>query len=108
MEISKKDWKLFREKLAGWQENYMDKLTKEYIELLSDENKNASDKFWELEKRIKQDKKHPGVIMKMQKSEAIWNIVYLIRLGVVKYEDLSDFSDDLKQEVKMLLDRNRG
>ena len=31
MEISKKDWKLFREKLAGWQENYMDKLTKEYI-----------------------------------------------------------------------------
>ena len=28
MEISKKDWKLFREKLAGWQENYMDKLTK--------------------------------------------------------------------------------
>lgn len=55
MEISKKDWKLFRENLASWQENYMDKLTKQYIELLSDENKNASDKFWELEKRIKQD-----------------------------------------------------
>ena len=71
MEISKKDWKLFRENLASWQENYMDKLTKQYIELLSDENKNASDKFWELEKRIKQDKKHPGVIMEMQKSEAI-------------------------------------
>lgn len=45
MEISKKDWKLFREKLAIWQENYMNKLTKEYIELLNDENKNASDKF---------------------------------------------------------------
>lgn len=41
MEISKKDWKLFRENLASWQENYMDKLTKQYIELLSDENKNA-------------------------------------------------------------------
>lgn len=108
MEISKKDWKLFREKLVGWQENYMNKLTKEYIELLSDENKNASDKFWELEKRIKQDKKHPGVIMEMRKSEAIWNIVYLIGLGVIEYGDLADFSDDLKQEVKMLLDRNRG
>lgn len=108
MEISKKDWKLFREKLVGWQENYMDKLTKEYIELLSVENKNASDKFWELEKRIKQDKKHPGVIMRMSKSEAIWDIVYLIRLGVIEYDDLADFSDDLKQAVKMLLDRNRG
>lgn len=108
MEISKKDWKLFREKLAEWQESYMDKLTKEYIELISDENKNASDKFWELEKRIKQDKKHPGVIMEMNKSEAIWNIVYLIRLDVIECEDLADFSDDLKQTVRVLLDRNRG
>lgn len=100
MEISKKDWKLFREKLAIWQENYMNKLTKEYIELLNDENKNASDKFWELEKRIKKDRKHPGVIMEMSKSEAMWNIVYLIRLGVIEYDDLADFTDDLKLAVK--------
>ena len=26
MEISKRDWKLFREKLPAWQENYMDRL----------------------------------------------------------------------------------
>lgn len=89
-------------------ENYMDKLTKEYIELLSNENRNASDKFWEIEKRIKQDKKHPGVIMEMRKSEAIWNIVYLIRLGVIEYNDLADFTDDLKQAVKMILDESRG
>ena len=108
MEISKKDWKLFREKLAGWQENYMDKLTKEYIDLLSDENKNASDKFWELEKRIKKDKKHPGVIMEKSKSEAIWNIVYLIRLNVIAYDDLVDFSDELKESVALILDRNKG
>ncbi len=107
MEISKKDWKLFREKLAVWQENYMNKLTKEYIELLNEENKNASDKFWELEKRIKKDKKHPGVIMEMSKSEAIWNIVDLIRIDVITYEDLAEFSDDLKQAVKMIFDRNR-
>ena len=24
MDISKKDWKLFRERLLGWQENYME------------------------------------------------------------------------------------
>ena len=29
MDISKKDWKLFREKLPDWQENYMDKLNKQ-------------------------------------------------------------------------------
>ena len=41
MEISKKDWKLFREKLAEWQENYMERLNKEYITLLSADDKNA-------------------------------------------------------------------
>lgn len=46
--------------------------------------------------------------MDMSKSEVIWNIVYLIRLGVIEYNDLADFTDDLKQAVKMILDRNRG
>jgi hypothetical protein len=35
IEISKSDWKLFRERLPEWQEHYMERLTKEYIELLS-------------------------------------------------------------------------
>ena len=104
MEISKKDWKLFREKLAGWQENYMAQLNKEYIALLSSEDKKASEKFWELEKRIKKDRKHPGVIMEMTKSQAIENIVALIRLDVITYEDLADFSDDLKQVVEIILE----
>lgn len=31
MDISKKDWALFREKLAGWQEVYMEKLLQECL-----------------------------------------------------------------------------
>ena len=45
MEISKRDWKLFREKLPGWQESYMEKPCTEYIKLLSRDS-DASDKFW--------------------------------------------------------------
>ena len=45
--------------------------------------------------------------MEMSKSQAIWNIVELIRLDVITYEDLADFCDDLKQAVEMILDRNR-
>ena len=56
MDISKKDWKLYREKLPGWQERYMEGLVKEYIDILSSDEKEASDKFWELEERIKKDK----------------------------------------------------
>jgi len=42
--FTEKDWKLFRNKIADWQESYMDRLGKEYIELLS-EDVNPSDKF---------------------------------------------------------------
>lgn len=105
MEISKKDWKLFREKLAVWQENYMARLIKDYIALLSAEDRNASDKFWELDNKIRTDRRHPGVILNVRKSEAIYDILRLIRLGVITYEDLSDFSEELQQTVKLILDR---
>ena len=35
--FTKKDWALFREKIVEWQETYMDKLNKEYIDLLNSE-----------------------------------------------------------------------
>ncbi len=53
MDISKKDWKLFRERLSDWQEKYMESLVKEYANFLNDDKNPASEKFWELEKRIK-------------------------------------------------------
>ena len=35
MVVSKSDWKLFQEKVGQWQENYMERLNKKYIKLLS-------------------------------------------------------------------------
>lgn len=35
--FSEKDWKIFRSKIAGWQEAYIDKLNKEYMEILNGE-----------------------------------------------------------------------
>ena len=48
-DILKSDWKLFQERVPGWQEHYMERLIKEYVELLNSPV-NASDRFWKLEK----------------------------------------------------------
>ena len=37
MEVSKTDWKLYREKLPKWQETYMEKLIVKYVEYLQSE-----------------------------------------------------------------------
>ena len=104
MEVSKSDWKLFRACIGDWQETYMERLVKEYMDLLDGEE-NASDKFWKLEERIKKDKKHPGVMLELSKGNMIFDIVALINSGVITTADLADFSDELKESVDFLLHR---
>lgn len=46
--VNEYDWKLFRQRLPGWQEAYMQKLIDEYTAMLTGPGA-ASDKFWDLE-----------------------------------------------------------
>ena len=101
MEVSKSDWKLFRERVVDWQEAYMERLVNEYMDLL-DGAENASDKFWKLEERIKKDKKHPGVMLELSKENMIFDIVALINSGVITTADLEGFSDKLRESVDFL------
>ncbi|MBC8587746.1 multidrug transporter [Paratissierella segnis] len=102
--FTKRDWTLFRNKIADWQESYMDRLNKEYIELLS-EDANPSEKFWSLDKRIKEDRKKTGVQLEMSRSKLIYNIISLINDGAISFEDLKEFSDELKETVSAFIDR---
>lgn len=102
--FTKKDWTLFRNKIAGWQENYMDRLNKEYIELLS-EDIVPSEKFWALDKRMKEDKRKKGVWIEMSRSDLIYNIVDLINEDAISLDDLEEFSDELKKTVRFIIER---
>ena len=102
--FKKRDWTLFKNKIADWQESYMDGLNKEYIELLS-EDANPSEKFWRLDKRIKEDRKKTGVQLEMSRSKLISNIISLINDGAISYEDLEEFSDELKETVSVFVER---
>lgn len=76
----------------------MDRLNKEYIELLSEDAK-PSVKFWKLDERIKEDRKKTGVILEMKRSALLYNIISLINDGAITFDDLEGFSDELKESV---------
>ena len=97
--FSEKDWKLFRNKISDWKEAYMEKLNKAYVALLSGKG-NASDKFWKLEKRIREDKKDCGVQCEMSRSNQFYIMLSLLNEGAITFDDLEDFSDDLKDTMK--------
>ena len=102
--FTKRDWALFRSKIGGWQEAYMGRLCDEYIELLSGDG-DPSEKFWQLEKRIRSDKRNPGVQLEMTRTNFIYNIISLISNDVISMKDLEDFSDKLKETVRVFLER---
>ena len=96
---SKKDWMLFRSKIGEWQENYIDRLNQEYINLLSKPCL-PSEKVWELEKRIREDKHSPGVQIKMSRSDLFLNVLSLLKHGVIQIEDLDEFSPEFREKVE--------
>ena len=101
IDIKKSDWKLFRERLPEWQEKYMERLVEEYVELLKSDAL-ASDKFWELEERIKQDKRKPGVHLTLEKKNVDIDLKQLIKDEVIGFKDLDGFSPELIDRVVKL------
>lgn len=102
--FTKRDWALFRSKIGSWQEAYIGRLCDEYIELLSGDG-DPSEKFWQLDKRIRSDRRNPGVRIEMTRTNFIYNIISLINNDVISMKDLEDFSDKLKETVRVFLER---
>ncbi len=98
LRFTENDWKLFKSKIGGWQEAYMEKLNREYIALLELDN-NASAKFWELEKRIKTDRRSVGVRAEMTRAQFIPNLIALVNDGAITLNDLSEFSEELRETI---------
>ena len=82
----------------------MNRLNKDYIEILSQEGKNPSDIFWELDSRLKCDKKLTGVIARdMKRSNMYGLLINLLREDTITLEDLSDFSEELQERLRWLV-----
>lgn len=105
--VNEKDWKLFRSRLPGWQEAYMEKLLHEYADILNGDGI-ASDKFWALDERIRRDKGNPGVLItEMRRSRMQTNLLHLLDCGVITADDLDGFSDELREDLSWVV-RSRG
>ena len=103
-EVNEKDWKLFRSRVGEWQEAYMEKLCREYAAMLTGDG-SASEKFWELDKRIYEDKRSPGVILEMKRSLMDHNIMQLLDEEVISLDDLEGFSDEFRNRMHTFMRR---
>ena len=94
------DWKIYRANIARWQENYMSKLLCEYKKII-DSTLNPSERFWQLDERIKNDKRKPGVLIESKRSILFDNLAELLNDGAITLDDLSQFSEYAQEKVKL-------
>ena len=85
---NKHDWQLLKKRLPGWQEAFMSSRIREYTKLLSDEIKLASNRFWQLDKMIKEDRKISGVIVELLPTLMDLIPLNLLREGAITKSDL--------------------
>ena len=103
MQPNERDWKLFRKKLPEWQEAFMEHMIEEYKQVLCGDVP-ASEKFWTLEKRIRNDKRYTGVIARdVCRSNMCLLLLNLLQEGAITENDLRDFSKELRDAMKMML-----
>lgn len=96
------DWKLFRKRVPVWQERYVGRLMEEYRAIL-DSEESSSEKFWALEKRIRQDKKSLGVIVDMRRSTMQVELLQMLLQGVIQPSDLEGFSQELRDSLTFIM-----
>ena len=62
----------------------------------------ASKNFWDLEKRLFEDKGSIGIFVDMRRSTMRQNILALLRDEIIIFDDLNDFSEELKSDIKCI------
>ena len=100
--IKESDWKVLRKHLPQWQEDFIAVLLREYREILN-QPVSTAERFWTLEKRIREDRKLTGVVVTdLRRSRAYETIASLLVCKAISEEDLCVFSEETQEIVKQL------
>lgn len=100
--VNDDDWYLYRKLLPVWQDRYIKKLNKEYIEILNGPS-SASDNFWLLKKRIDKDSLSEGVIVDASRSKMCNTIMNMLLKKIITTDDIKDFSEELRLPLEGVL-----
>ena len=75
---------------------------REYAEFLTDDRCQPSERFWTLNKRIREARRKPGVQLELRKQNVVFDLAHLIADGAVLLDELDGFSEELQNMVREL------
>ena len=103
------DWKKFSAMVPMLRERYLATQNARIAQMLNDPKKNETGRFWDaMDEMKKEAKKLQTCLDGHSRSEMIFHLVLMRKVGMVKKEDLADFSEDLQKQVFDEPIRKRG
>ncbi len=100
------DWKLFRKKVPEVRERYLMAKNDELVRMLMDREKTPTECFWDTFDKMKKEKKIlEDCLDRHSRSYMFTAMILMRRHGMLKREDLKDFSSELQSEIEEVLRR---
>jgi hypothetical protein len=94
------DWKKFRSMLPVWRERYLAEKNRRIAALLADANKTETDRFWNAERLIGKEARVLQRCLDDIRRSRMWERLAEMRgAGMIRREDLADFSEELQRQV---------
>ena len=94
------DWKKFRAMLPVWRERYLAERNRQIAAALSDAKKTETERFWEAEKLIGKEARILQRCLDDVRRSRMWERLTEMRAaGMIRREDLVEFSEELQKQV---------
>jgi len=94
------DWKKFSAMVPMLRERYLATQNARIARLLADPKKNETERFWDaLDEMKKEAQTLKTCLDGHSRSEMLFFLVLMRKVGMVKKEDLADFSEDLQKQL---------
>lgn len=94
------DWKKFSARLAPWRERYVTGINARLTQILTDTRLTATERFWKVEELTRQQAKTLQRCLDGTSRSKMWQHLMEMRAaGMIRPEDLADFSEELQHQV---------
>ena len=94
------DWKKFRTMLPVWRERYLAERNPRIAAVLTDRTKSETERFWDAEKLITEEGHTLQRCLDDVRRSRMWErLVEMRAAGMIRREDLADFSPEIQNLI---------
>ena len=106
---TEEDWRRFRDIVPKLRERYLAECNAKVAALLIDREKNETERFWNAMEEMEKEADTLRRCLDGHSRSKMWMyMLSMIGAGVLKKEDLAEFSEDLQKEISYAFEKKRG